>query len=61
MLETFEGLVLGDEERQSYRDFEAAVVANLPQRDTNLQDTYVPVESRATPRSARSVTISVLR
>jgi hypothetical protein len=54
ILDMFEGLVLGDEERQSYRDFEAAVVANIPQRDTNLQDADAPVESRATLRSARS-------
>jgi hypothetical protein len=54
MLEQFEGLVLSDEEIQSYHDFEAAVVANIPQRDTNLQDADVPVESGATRRSARS-------
>jgi hypothetical protein len=54
MLEKFEGLVLSDEERQSYHDFEAAVVANIPQRDTNLQDVDVPVDSGATRRSARS-------
>jgi hypothetical protein len=54
MLKKFEGLVLSDEERQSYHDFEAAVVANIPQRDTNLQDVDVPVESGATRRSARS-------
>lgn len=54
MLEKFEGLVLSDEERQSYHDFETAVVANIPQRDTNLQDVDVPVDSGATRRSARS-------
>jgi hypothetical protein len=55
MLKKFEELVLSDEERQSYQDFEAAVVANIPQReDTNLQDVDVPVESGATRRSARS-------
>jgi hypothetical protein len=54
MLKKFEGLVLSNEERQSYHDFEAAVLANIPQRDTNLQDVDVPVESGATRRSARS-------
>jgi hypothetical protein len=54
MLKKFEELVLSDEERQSYDDFEAAVLANIPQRDTNLQDVDVPVESGATRRSARS-------
>jgi hypothetical protein len=54
MLEKFEGLVLSDEERQSYLDFEAAVVANIPQRDTNEQDVDVPVDSGATRRSVRS-------
>jgi hypothetical protein len=54
MLEKFEGLVLSDEERQSYLDFEAAVVANIPQRDTNQQDVDVPVDSGATRRSVRS-------
>jgi hypothetical protein len=32
---------LSDEERQSHHG-EAAVLANIPQRDTNLQDVDVP-------------------
>jgi len=50
----FEELVLADTEREAYRDFDAAVIFNLPRRDAPVQDNEIPVETRLSLRSTRN-------